>query len=484
MTAILTPLSGAAFCLWIRDPDRARMAAVYSSAACLASSLAAWGFFAMASPETSIPGSPGWPGAWISLDQLSAPLLPLAALLWVFTSLVTPRSKLNRFSFPHALILESLTIATLACREPWGVVLLLVAGTLIPWSELRYRKQPSRLYGLHMGLFSLLLVLGQLIEDYEGQARFTRWWAALPLLAAVLIRCGVVPFHLWIGRLFEGASFGLSILFVTPMLGAYACVRLVLPIAPDWMLRGLALVSVGTALYCGGLAVVQREGRRLFSCMFLSHSALVLVGLEMVTELGLTGALCLWLSAGLSLGSFALTLRAVESRRGRVDLVRLGGLYSSAPILAIMFVLTGLACVGFPGTIGFVATELLFDGVVEAYPFSGAAVVVASTLNGVAIIRAFFRIFAGATPNSGISLQILPREKLVVLTLAALIVLGGIYPQPGVRSRHDAALDLLSHRDSALVEEAPHTLQRIDHQRHDEPLHLESDLQHEPAVER
>jgi NADH-quinone oxidoreductase subunit M len=183
----------------------------------------------------------------------------------------------------------------------------------------------------------------------------------------------------------------------------------------------------------------------------------------MVTELGLTGALCLWLSVGLSLGAFALTLRAVESRRGRVDLSRLGGLYSSAPLLAIAFALTGLACVGFPGTIGFVGTELLFDGVVEAYPFSGAAVVVASALNGVAIIRSFFQVFAGPAKTTAVSMQLLPREKAVVLSLATLIVLGGIFPQPGVRSRHDAALDLLTHRDSALVEEPPHSLQKMDH---------------------
>jgi NADH-quinone oxidoreductase subunit M len=101
--------------------------------------------------------------------------------------------------------------------------------------------------------------------------------------------------------------------------------------------------------------------------------------------------------------------------------------------------------------------------VVEAYPFSGAAVVVASALNGVAIIRSFFQVFAGPAKTTAVSMQLLPREKAVVLSLATLIVLGGIFPQPGVRSRHDAALDLLTHRDSALVEEPPHSLQKMDH---------------------
>ncbi|PNY35982.1 hypothetical protein C2E31_16135, partial [Rhodopirellula baltica] len=41
---------------------------------------------------------------------------------------------------------------------------------------------------------------------------------------------------------------------------------------------------------------------------------LVLVGLELATPIGLTGGLCVWLSVGLALGGFGLTLRCVEAR--------------------------------------------------------------------------------------------------------------------------------------------------------------------------
>ena len=122
---------------------------------------------------------------------------------------------------------------------------------------------------------------------------------------------------------------------------------------------------------------MQTDARRFFCCLFLSHSALVFVGLETLTEIGLTGALCIWLSVGLSLTGFGLTLRAIESRRGRVMLDQFQGLYDHAPGLAIGYLLTGLACVGFPGTVGFVGTELLVDGVVEQQPISGIAVVLA-----------------------------------------------------------------------------------------------------------
>jgi NADH-quinone oxidoreductase subunit M len=198
---------------------------------------------------------------------------------------------------------------------------------------------------------------------------------------------------------------------------------------------------------------VQREARRFFCYLFLSHSALVLVGLELATPIGLTGALCVWLSIGLALGGFGLTLRALEARRGRLMLTDFQGLYDQAPNLAICFVLTGPASVGFPGTFGFVGAELLVDGAVEAYAYVGIAVVVATALNGIAVVKAYFLLFTGTRRRSSISLQSRGRERFAVLTLAGLILAGGVVPQPQVASRALAAAELLRDRN-ALAEAA------------------------------
>jgi NADH-quinone oxidoreductase subunit M len=242
--------------------------------------------------------------------------------------------------------------------------------------------------------------------------------------------------------------------------GAYAAVRLVLPIAPDWVLRSMGILSLVTAVYAAGMALIQKEGRRFFCYLFLSHSALVLVGLEMVTSIGLTGALCVWLSVGLSLGGFGLTLRALEARRGRLSLADFQGLYDHTPNLAMCFVLTGLASVGFPGTFGFVGMELLVDGAVDTYPHVGIAVVLASALNGIAIVQAYFRLFTGTRYIPTISLWLRPRERYAVLTLAALILIGGFFPQQGILSRHDAAAEILDKRADLGLGTAPSVASR------------------------
>ena len=172
----------------------------------------------------------------------------------------------------------------------------------------------------------------------------------------------------------------------------------------------------------------------------------MLVGLELHTELSLTGSLCLWFSVILSLGGFGLTLRALEARFGRLSLAEYHGLYEHSPALAVCFLLTGLACVGFPGTLGFISTELLVDSAVEVSPYVGIAVVAAAALNGIAVVRAYLLIFTGARHQSTVSLGIGDRERFAVLTFSALILGGGFFPQPGVSTRHRAAAAILVER--------------------------------------
>lgn len=457
--AILIPLVGAACMARVRSPQAANNWSLLFSGLSLAAVLGAWMDFTFLhdSPAHVYEAIDHWHIVTrilgfelFKIDHLSAPLLPLVALLYFLTILATLRTKIQRFSFVGSLISQALTLATFSCKEPWGVIVLLSAGTVLPYLELRTRQKSTRLYVLHMGLFVLLLVMGWALVENDGKERVHSLSVLLPLLVAVLVRGGMAPFHCWVTDLFEKASFGSALLFVAPIAGAYAMIRLVIPICPDWVLRSIGLVSIVTAVYAAAMSLIQTDARRFFSYLFISHAALVLAGLEMVTQTGVIGALFMWLSIGLSLVGFGLTLRALEARRGRLSLTEFQGLYEHTPALAICFILTGLASVGFPGTIGFVGTELLVDGVVETYPYIGVAMVVASALNGIAMVRVYFILFTGTRYASSVSLQIGLRERLAVLALAALVLIGGLYPHPGIASRYQAAEELLEHREAGL----------------------------------
>lgn len=438
--------------LWIsriRDPYRAARVGLGFTGVVFVLSFLAWLAYYEGADADSISRASLQPYLFgrevLVLDELSAPLVPILALLHFLTALATTRTKMRRFSFSWSLASESIRLAMFSCRESWLLVGLLTLCTIPPYFELKNRGRPTRVYLMHMSLFVGLMVIGWAGVSKAGSGPPPTWSTAF-LMAAILVRCGTVPAHCWVTDWFEHTSFGIALLFVTPLTGVYAAVRLVLPIAPDWVLQSIGLASLFTAVYAAGMAVIQRDCRRLFANLFLSHASLVLVGLELHTELSLTGSLCLWFSVIVSLGGFGLTLRALESRFGRLSLAEYQGLYQHTPTLAVCFLLTGLACVGFPGTLGFISTELLVDSAVEATTYVGVAVVAAAALNGIAVVRAYFLLFTGTRHASTVRLGILDRERIAVLTFSALILGGGFFPQPGVATRHRAAAAILQQR--------------------------------------
>lgn len=454
--AILLPLLGAAWVMRVRDSARAHwQSLVVTTLAFLAALFASQDFYSL----HIFRAQDGWHlmsrligRELFAIDELNAPLIPLIAMLFFLTNLATGRTKAARFSFASMLLTEAMTLGLFSSVDPWVILVLLALGTLPVYFELEARGQSPRLYGLAMVTSTLLLAVGWALV--HGRPSTASLLLYVPLLLGISIRCGLFPFQTWVINLYDKASFGTALLVTTPLAGAYVALRLIVPVAPETALRVLGLISLFTAIYSAALALVQTEARRFMSRMVISHSAMVLVGLEVATPLGLTGALCVWLSAGLSLGGFGLTLRALEARRGRLPLVHFQGLYEHTPALAICFLLTGLACVGFPGTVGFVGTEMLIDGAVEAYPHVGPWIVIASALNGIAIMRAYFLLFTGTQYSSSISLRIGGRERIAVLTLAVLVLGGGLVPQPGVATAFHAAQSLLKAREKMFATSA------------------------------
>ena len=449
--AIAAALVGSPIVSRFRDPDRAYHWALFFTGTSFACASLAWLSFYQGVPADLTRGYSLQPWLFgrrfLALDELSAPLVPAIALLHFLTAMATARTHMRRFSFSWSLASESIRLATFSVRDPWLLIALLAVATLTPYVELVNRGRPTRIYVLHMGLFVMLLAGGWALVEFTARPDAPPpGWATLPLVAAILIRCGTVPAHCWLTDWFEHSSLGIALLYVAPLSGVYAAVRLVLPVAPDWVLRSIGLIALFTAVYAAGMATVQREKRRFFAHLFLSLAALVLVGLGLDRELSLCAALCLWFSAVLSVGGFGLTLRALEARFGRLSLTEYHGLYDHAPALAVFFLLTGLASVGFPGTLGFISSELLVDSAVEANLSIGIGVLVASALNGIAVLRAYFRLFTGTRHVSSVSLGVGPRERVAVLTLSALILGGGLYPQPGVSTRARAAEEILRDR--------------------------------------
>jgi NADH-quinone oxidoreductase subunit M len=275
------------------------------------------------------------------------------------------------------------------------------------------------------------------------------------IVVAALVRKGIVPFHAWLPEVFDHGRLGPAILFHAPQVGAYMTIVLIVPRASPEMLRVIAILALVTAVYGAALALVQASARRACGYLFMSQSALVMAGLDCSSVSALAGGLVVWLSAGLAFAGLARCVLVLEARRGRLDLTTYHGGYGRMPLLATSFLAMGLACTGFPGTLGFIGQELLLDGAVDAFPVMGFAIVVASALTGLAVVRMYFSLFCGRPDlpgHSSVRLGLTPREAWTFVALVIALVGLGVAPRALVDSRLAVSEDILRQRQDRMLE--------------------------------
>jgi len=392
--------------------------------------------------------------AIIRIDSFSAVLLPFTAGLWLLTVAVTPRAVLDRGGLRRTAIATLITLASFLTESAVVLLLLSVASLWMFLSALpgdAHRTQ-RRIVAAYLGGSTVIFAVGVALLIAPGVEHTWLETAGMWLIViAALVRKGIVPFHAWVPEVFDHGRLGPAILYSAPQIGAYITVVLIVPRASPDMLRVIALLALGTAVYGAALALVQASARRACGYLFMSQSALVMAGLDCTSASALAGGLLVWLSAGLAFAGLARCVLVLEARRGRLDLTRYHGGYERMPLLAISFLCMGLACTGFPGTLGFVGQELLVNGAVDAFPVMGFAVVIASALTGLAVLRMYFSLFCGRTDvlsHSGVRFGLAKREAYIFVAIVIALIAFGVLPRPLVDSRLAASEEILHLRQS------------------------------------
>jgi NADH-quinone oxidoreductase subunit M len=387
--------------------------------------------------------------AILRIDTLSAVLLPFAAGLWLLTVAVTPRAALDRGGLRRTALATLFTLGSFLTES--AAVLAALSGAAV-WTFVSAlgddaHRHQRRIVLAYLGVSTLLLAAGVALLVGPGVAHPAVEVAGMWLIVvAALVRKGIVPFHAWVPEVFDHGRLGPAILFSAPQVGAYLTVVLIVPRASPEMLRIIALLALGTAVYGAALALVQASARRACGYLFVSQSALVMAGLDGSSETAMAGGLLVWLSAGLGFAGLARCVLVLEARRGRLDLTRYHGGYERMRVLAISFLAMGLACTGFPGTLGFIGQELLLDGAVDVFPVMGFAVVIASALTGLAVVRMYFSLFCGRPDTSAhadLRLGLTRGEAWTFVLLVITLIGFGVAPRPLVDSRFAAGEEVL-----------------------------------------
>jgi NADH-quinone oxidoreductase subunit N len=186
------------------------------------------------------------------------------------------------------------------------------------------------------------------------------------LIVGFAFKVAAVPFHAWSPDVYEGSpSPVVGYMAAVVKVGAFAALLRVLVSAlasqqDGWRPIVFALAAL-SMLVGAGLAMVQRNVKRLLAYASISHAGYILMGVWAGTAQGIDAALYyLAVYALLAIGSFAVV--TVVSADGREDLAEYRGLAQRRPVLAACFTVLLLAQAGVPFTTGFLAKL----GVVEA----------------------------------------------------------------------------------------------------------------------
>ena len=458
LVCVVAPLGGAAASM-LRVPGLGpRLIAGVTLAGSLAAALGVTWVWHAGSGLEVVAGPRLVGGSLVHVDGLTAILLPYVAVLELAIVLVAPSRALDPVAVARLLVGATLTFAIMATDHPVALVLLWIVSLLPTWYSTLATpggRPTARVYVLAMVVGSVLFATGValLVADppwFEGSGRIGAaggWLVAL----AVMVRKGIAPFHSWYPALFSGAPMSTALAATMPQVASYAAVRLLVghaDVVPDELVV-LARAALVTSAYGAALATVQRDVRGLVGTLAMSQSAMVLAGLSGTVAMELCGALAIWVSSGLALTGIGLAAWALESRAGVLSLEAPQGRYADAPALAAFLLLFGLASLGFPGTLSFVADDLIIAGSLDEHFLAGTLVIVATAFSGIAVIRAWFRLFGGPAPGDVPRHAVLPRERCTLAALLAVLFGLGLWPGPFVQSLERVATSLLASRQPA-----------------------------------
>lgn len=382
------------------------------------------------------------------LDLLNLPLLGSVSLLALILTAVTLKTRKKRFSFSRTLLIEALLLLSFSAQNAWVLIALLGLMIWPQLHELIMRGRSIRVFTIHMGLSMLLLGLGWGLVSYaQGLGNHVIVMGYGFVALGLAIRMGLFPAHCWVIDYFEKASFGTALLSIAPLAPVYAAIRLLLPQAPELILTLVLSLALVTAVYTAAMGTIQKEARRFISYFLLSHASLILAGLMLASLLGMTAGLFLWLSVSLSVMTLGLIIRCIEARAGRVELQNFLGFHTETPTLSALFLVIGLAAIGFPGTLGFFGLEMLMDAASQDHKIFGFLVIVSAALNGIAILRVYSLIFLGRRNKTSIDLSTRRDELFAFLAIILVLIGGSIYPQTGIDSSLNASKNIQSMRN-------------------------------------
>jgi NADH-quinone oxidoreductase subunit M len=285
------------------------------------------------------------------------------------------------------------------------------------------------------------------------------------------------PFHTWAPLGYGSAPSATAMLHagVLKKFGLYGLIRIALPLLPqaaqNWM-PVVAWLCLGNLVYCGWVAMRQKDFNWLVGYSSVAHMGFVFLGIATLNPLGVTGAVLVMIAHGF-LAALTFGLNGyIDQQTGTLQIDQLGGLLRRLPFIGTALVMAAFAGCGLPGFANFAGEVTVLFGAWNTYrTVTILACWGALLIGAIYMLRAVRAMLHGPLPVKWSGIADAPhlwRKTPFLLLLAALLLFGflprlltdkiqpsvarivGSFPAPattvainsGVRSSPDVAMSL------------------------------------------
>jgi multicomponent Na+:H+ antiporter subunit D len=231
--------------------------------------------------------------------------------------------------------------------------------------------------------------------------------------------------------------------------GVYVLLRLMGEVfvdQPAVFYEALGWIAIATMVSGVLGAAYHWDLRRILAFHIVSQIGYLLLAVALATPAGGSAGVFFMVHNILAKAALFLIAGIMWRTAGHYDLRRIGGLYPARPLLAVLFLIAGFSLVGIPPSSGFWGKFMLVQEsfVQGRYAWGGLALAV-GVLTLYSMVKIWLEGFWKPHPRGGVliapTLELTPAYA-VVLVLASLLLVMGLFPEPLIQYT-DAATAML-----------------------------------------
>ena len=265
------------------------------------------------------------------------------------------------------------------------------------------------------------------------------------VVCGLAFKFGVVPFHMWIPDVYQGAPTAITLMIGgAPKLAAFAMtIRLLveglLPLAVDWQ-QMLMVLAISSLLIGNLAAVAQTNLKRMLAFSTIAQMGFVLIGLMSGVVNGNTAAAANAYSSAMfyvityvltTLATFGIILLLARESFESEEIPDLAGLNQRSPLYAGVMAACMFSLAGVPPLVGFYAKLSVLQALIASGQTGAIALAIFAVM--MSLIGAFYylrivKVMYFDAPITATTVSAGTDVRLVLTVNGALILILGVMP--------------------------------------------------------